>query len=40
LQLKITLIGSMMYKHEGFEFAKNLLREEKINVKSMKVCGA
>jgi L-iditol 2-dehydrogenase/threonine 3-dehydrogenase len=32
---EITLIGSMMYKHEDFEFAMNLLREGKVNVKSL-----
>ncbi|KAA6301501.1 MAG: L-iditol 2-dehydrogenase [Candidatus Ordinivivax streblomastigis] len=32
---EITLIGSMMYKHEDFELAAELLRDEKINVKPL-----
>ncbi|KAA6300772.1 MAG: threonine 3-dehydrogenase [Candidatus Ordinivivax streblomastigis] len=32
---EITLIGSMMYKHEDFELAGELLRDGKINVKPL-----
>jgi L-iditol 2-dehydrogenase/threonine 3-dehydrogenase len=32
---EITLIGSMMYKHENFEFAMDLLRDGKVSVKTL-----